>query len=260
MSVPSRIRKIVVVLTLCGFLGFYAGDSGAAGQTTRADDTITMAFYAAPGKSPIFKFAEVIYREAFRRLGFKFAYIVMPMKRCSAMADRGEVDGEPGRIRTYGQAYPNLIRVNEPILTFNFSAYATDAGIKIDGWESLAGADYRIEYLRGTYLAETRLANLVPRENVSVTDAPVHSLKMLQAGRIDLFLHTDLLTLPLLNSEQFSGSGIVQAGIMESFDSYHYLHQRHAALAVQLAVVLKQLKEEGLHAQYLQKYVKEAAD
>jgi len=111
--------------------------------------TITMAFFEAPEKEPLFKYAELLYTEAFRRLGFGFVYEVYPLKRCSAMADAGAVDGEPGRIRDYNQMYPNLIRVEEPVLTTVYLAFSTNAAMHLNGWDSLQDTTYRVDYRIG---------------------------------------------------------------------------------------------------------------
>lgn len=50
-------------------------------QVVRAADTITMAFTDSPEKDATLKFLELIYSDAFQRLGREFAYKMYPMKR-----------------------------------------------------------------------------------------------------------------------------------------------------------------------------------
>lgn len=128
-------------------------------QAVRAADTFTMAFFESPDREPLFQFAVLVYTEAFQRLGREFRYEVYPVKRCGVLANTGEVDGEPGRVRDYNQAFPNLIRVEEPIVDVKMTAFAVDPSINLNGWESLQGTDYTEnnyrDYERSPYVLAT---------------------------------------------------------------------------------------------------------
>ena len=115
-----------------------------APQGAGAVEIFTMAFGGDPAQQPLYRFYERLYGEAFRRLGYQFAYQVYPSKRASVMANGGEVDGEPQRVRDYAVSYPNLIRVNEPSFTNRVLAFATNPDIRLDGWDSLRGTPSRL--------------------------------------------------------------------------------------------------------------------
>lgn len=211
-----------------------------------------MAFFQEPLESAMFRFAELVYTEAFRRLGLEFRYKVYPPARAGIMADSGEIDGEPGRIIAYGEGHPNLIRVDEAVWEDRVLAFATDPGIALDGWESLRDTHYRVDYFRGVAIVHQHLPELVPAGKLStVSDAP-QALKKLIAGRTDVFVDTEKRVLPLLHSPEFKDFDILVVGTMQDISSYPYLHMRHAALVPKLADVLGRIKAEGLFEQYMQ--------
>lgn len=143
----------------------------------RAADTFTMAFGYDPAQEPLYKFFELLYTEAFHRLGFKFAYTIFPLKRCSVTANDGKVDGEPQRVYNYGKDYPNLIRVDEVIFINRSMAFATNPAIRLDGWDSLKDTTYRVEYLRGALRPEQELPQRVKPELLSSITTDIQALR-----------------------------------------------------------------------------------
>ena len=217
-----------------------------------AADTITMAFWGEPSEIALWRWGELLYTEAFRRIGVEFQYKVYPPVRASVMADAGQVDAEPARVASYGEAHPNLVRVDEWVVKSQVVAYAVDQAIALDGWESLRNTEYHIDYYRGHAVSEQHLAEVVEADRLSSVSDPIQALKKLRAGRIDMYVDSSDRIGPLLQSPEFKDSGIHAAGVMEEIFSYPYLHKRHADLAPKLAETLKQMKAEGLFAQYMQ--------
>ncbi len=121
---------------------------------------------------------------------------------------------------------------------------------QLNGWESLKGKDYRVEYRHGIKTTEDNLPNVVKKENLSTVTEQVPGLKKLISGRIDLFVDKESGILTLLKTPEFKDSRIRSAGLMESFPVYPYLHKKHAALAPKMAEIIKGIKAEGLTDQY----------
>lgn len=209
--------------------------------------------YLIPRESVLGTWFDLIYTEAFRRLGMEFEYRLYPGKRCSMMADRGEVDGEVARVYTYADAHPDLIRVEESHVTVKFLALARDPSIKLNGWESLRGTDYLIAGMRGVKKLREKLPGLVEDHRITLVSDWGQGLKMLNYGRVHLFIDVDFGAPTLLNTDEFKDSGIHVAGVMEASSTYPYLHKKHKALAPELAAVLREMKKEGLIARYRKK-------
>ena len=254
MKIVSSSRIVVSSLIIVALVTTFAPQ-----QTTLAADTITMAFQQEPFEHPIWRWAELIYTEAFHRIGLEFHYKVYPSARASMMADSGRVDGEPARIIGYDKIFPNLVRVEEVIVEQKIVAHVIDPDITLDGWESLRGTGYRVDYLRGSQIQEQNLPKVVNAERLSAISQAVQGFKKLIVGRIEVFVSDNMTVQPLLASPEFKDSGIREAGILQDISTYPYLHKRHAALAPKLAEVLKQMKEEGLIQQYLQQAKQEFA-
>ena len=95
------------------------------------------------------KWLNLIFTEAFKRMGMELVYRHYPAKRCSYLSDKGQVDGELWRVRHYNEGHPDMVRVEEPHGVLRFSAFATDPNIQLDGWDSLKDTAYRVECRRG---------------------------------------------------------------------------------------------------------------
>jgi len=214
------------------------------------DNTFVMVF-VRPETHYLGKWQRLIYAEIFKRLGIKAEFRNYPPKRVGIESDTGDIDGEAARPYRYADEHPNLIRVEEFVLKINFYAFAVQASIpRLNGWDSLKGTNYRVEYRRGTTICETNLSKFVSRENLSDIAEPVQGLKKLVSGRTDVFVEEESGILTLLQTPEFKDSKIRSAGLMESPSLYAYLLKKHAALAPKMSEIIKAMKAEGLIEKY----------
>ncbi|NRD73978.1 hypothetical protein HQQ94_12165 [Shewanella sp. VB17] len=227
--------------------------------TAQAADkqNIHFAFVAEPNSNPHIRSIELIYTEAFSRLNMDFSYIVVPVIRASKMADFGSIDGEMSRVFTYGEKHPDLIRVEEPISNWQISAFTYDPSIKISSWHDIQTSQYKVEYYRGTFGVAKRLSNHISAEKLTDSSDPIHSLRKLERGRIDIFINTTALTKDLLATKEFIDNKIITAALLDNIKLYCYLHKRHSDIAVKLANIFRDMKLEGLFESYLQQANKE---
>ena len=70
------------------------------------------------------------------------------------------------------------------------------------------------------------------------------------AKRTDIFIELERTIMRELQTDAFKDSGIRNAGVLHEIPFYLYLHKKHQGLASKLAVVLKQMREEGLIEKY----------
>lgn len=215
------------------------------GPPVRAAEPFTMAFAIDPSEEPQYLFYLQIYTEAFKELGYEFRYELYPSKRCSLMANAGEVDGEPQRIFGYGDVYPNMVRVEEAIFINRTIAFATKPSIQLEGLESLKGTNYRVDYLRGSVWSRQQLQPLVKPDLLSVVSYSEQALRKLLLNRTDLFIVLEARVMVLLQNEEFKDTGIIPVTVVGTNLSYPFLHKSHAKLAPKLAEVLRQMKEDG---------------
>lgn len=236
---------ITLILLFSLLLPIVMNDSGAFA----ADKEIKLGTQK-PLDSPVGKFLDLLYTEAFRRLGMIFVYETFPAKRSSLMSDIGKLDGELSRIYSYSDVYPNVIRVEEPHWTSGFIAVATDSSIKLNGWDSLKNTDYKVLYMGGIIGCETNLPKVVRLENLEVVTHTSHGFRMLLKGRADIYIGSEMDMLSLLESDEFRHSALRIVGVMEKFMGHAFLHTRHKELVPKLSAVLKQMKKEGRFEEY----------
>lgn len=215
-------------------------------QPLQAGETFTMAFHLGPEDDPLIEVGQRFFTEAFRRLGLDFAYEVYPKKRCSVMVDKGILDGVPTGPVNLNETYPNMIRVEEPVLRIKYCAYATKTKIRLYGWESLKGSPYRVEAILGFSSPEKKLPQVVKPEQLSYVNTVAQGLNKLRTERTDIFIHIYYHVQYALNTPQFQDEGIVEVGVMQESVSFPFLHRRHADLAPKLANVMKQMQAAGM--------------
>lgn len=192
-----------------------------------------------------------IYREAFRRLGIALRLEVYPTQRLSVSADQGLVDGETARAYEYQQDHPNLIRVEEPLVNAMFALYAVSPDIKPSHLSELRGTRWRAVYSRGVAVCAKSLASALPAEQITdVTDSS-QAWNMVLSGRAEIICTSVLTADDVFRSAEFKGRAEARKVLDLSSTPLHgYLHRKHAALAPQLAQVLKKMKAEGLIERY----------
>jgi hypothetical protein len=212
--------------------------------------TIVLAGASDVRNSPQGVWLDLIYREAFRRLGYKFKYVPYPARRAAVLSDHGDVDGEIHRVADYGKAHPTLVRVEESHFAGRFAAYASRALVVPNGWDGLRQMPYRVEYRMGNLKCETELPPRVDAARLSMVPNAALGLRKLAAGRTDLFIDGDLLVEALLKSPEFRGTSIHRVAVMDQLNGHAFLQPRHRALAFRLSATLAQMKKEGLIEAY----------
>lgn len=193
-----------------------------------------------------------IYAEAFKRLGIHAEFVVYPLPRLSLLVDEGQVDGEMLRVRGYGDAHPNLVRVEEAVIEVRLALYAANPELRIARLEDLAPTHLRGEYRRGVGVCESLLKQWLPLAPPSSITSTEQGLRKIVAGRTDLYCDLDLAVADTLNSPELADLGFFRKAldVGAPIPLYPYLHRRHTELAPRLAEVLKKMKAEGLIERY----------
>jgi hypothetical protein len=95
---PFRRRLLILLLTAAGL--------SPARAAERLPDKLVLALSATSYNSIQRPWLELVYREAFKRLGVEISIVGLPTKRASVMADAGQIDGDLHRARNYGDKHP----------------------------------------------------------------------------------------------------------------------------------------------------------
>ncbi len=186
-----------------------------------------------------------IYQEAFRRLSVELEIRVFPPARARMEAIAGNVDGELARSYGYEATQQAMLRVPEATLVATTCAYVHNPQIRLNGWDSLRGTGYRVEYRAGYAVIGDKLASLVAPEQLSRVGTGEQGLRKLAVGRTDVYVDNEEFVEPILASGVLGPLGIYKAGVLERTPIYAYLNKRHASLALRLAEVLRKMKADG---------------
>ncbi len=247
-------RKITIIITSF-FLSLFANGTTAneAVQPNKPIQEIVLSGTNNTKHSHHGRWLQLIYAEVFKRLNIKFSYQSYPAKRASAMSDNGLSDGEIHRVYDYSEKHPNLIRVEEPHFSIHFSAYAIDPAIKLSGWESLRGKDYMVGHRIGVKKTQSKLPSIIPKRKLSGVINISQGLKMLQKNRLNLFIDVEsVIESILLEDNTVRHLKVHRAGVMEKVTVHAFLHKKNKVLVEKIAVILKEMKKEGLINQYKQ--------
>lgn len=240
----SGLRRLVLTASLL----FSFPLAPVRGETPPAPPASFVMGMDADAESYGGKWMRLTYGEAFRRLGIPITFETYPSKRLSSLVDAGGIDGDAARIYTYGTLHPNLLRIEEPTMEFKFSLYGTNPHLHLSRLEELSAGKLLVEYRRGLGICENSLKTLLPADRLSDVTSIEQGIKKLLARRTDLYCDNDATMFEALRSEEFKGLKEVRAviDIGKSIQTYLYVHQKHAALAPRLTVILKQMRVEGL--------------
>lgn len=200
------------------------------------NDTNEPPFTTADGNG----FIDVVAREAFRRAGVQLTLVKLPAERGLINANSGIEDGEISRIAGIDSQYPNLIRVPEKLIDWEFSAFSKQGTLPAR-LEQLSRQP--IGHIRGWKIYEKQL---VGAPMVVSADDASQLFKLLQLGRIDVALYERSMGISLLQRQVIKGVDALDPPLATR-EMFIYLHKRHADRVPKIAEALRAIKAEGLY-------------
>jgi polar amino acid transport system substrate-binding protein len=185
-------------------------------------------------------FLDVVAGEAFRRVGVELRLIKLPAERGLINANEGSEDGDLTRIAGLEKTYPNLIRVPEKLVDWQFAAFSKDKTIP-STWSALQQHD--VGLIKGWKIYEKAFAG---SEHVSTADDPAQLFQLLEMNRIEVALYERRLGLALMKQEGLKDIRPLVPPL-DTREMFIYLHMRHAPLVPKLAEALRAMKREGFY-------------
>jgi polar amino acid transport system substrate-binding protein len=229
--------KISFPVAIAGVLLLMAGLArGAEMPVLVLNDTNEPPFTTIDGTG----FVDAVAGEMFRRAGVRLRLVRLPAERGLLNANAGIDDGDLVRIAGLEAHYPNLVRVPEKLLDWDFTAFAKDAALPAR-WETLRTRP--VGHIRGWKIYEQHLAGT---PHVVTAEDSAQLFRQLQRGRIEVALYARWQGLSLIRREGLKGVHALEPPLATR-EMFIYLHRRHAALAPQLAAALRAIKAEGLY-------------
>lgn len=185
-------------------------------------------------------FLDVIATEMFRRTGIELRLAKLPAERALLLANNGLADGDLTRIAGLEEQYPNLVRVPEKLIDWDFSAFSKDVSIPAN---LKTIRHHSVGFIKGWKFYDRNMAGA---ERVTTVDDPKQLFRLLDRDRIEVALYARWMGLALIQKQGLKNIHPLEPPLA-SRAMYIYLNKRHAKLVPKLAEALRALKHEGFY-------------
>ena len=200
------------------------------------NDTNEPPFTTADGRG----FLDLVAGEAFRRAGVHLKLVRLPPERGLINANAGVEDGDLTRIAGLEAGYPNLIRVPEKLIDWDFSAFCKQS---LPDASPASLRSRSLGHIRGWTIYERQFADAPA---VVTAEDSTQLFRQLQRDRIEVALFERWQGLARVKRERLAGVHVLEPSLARR-EMYLYLHKRHAALVPKIADALRDIKAEGLY-------------
>jgi polar amino acid transport system substrate-binding protein len=245
----NRVPESSVWVAAAVFLLAMSSASAAGRPVLVINDTNGPPFTTADHSG----FLDRVAGEAFRRAGVDLKLVKLPAERALLDANAGIGDGDLTRIAGIEQQYPNLVRVPEKLVDWEFSAFSRNASI-VSNWDAIRQRSSG--HIKGWKIYEQQMAGA---SQVLTAEEPEQLFRLLERGRIEVALYMRWMGLALLNEKGVRDIHALDPPLAKR-EMFIYLNKRHADLAPKIAVALKAIKSEGLYDRWYREKVLIYAD
>lgn len=189
------------------------------------------------GQRPVELFTQALLEKAYSNVGVNIKYIPIPLARSYVEANAGRIDGLRGRVGFADNRYPNLVKIEYPLIQFNVvlvvdhtrGTTCSEKDLKKVG--TVRGFRALEHYLE-SHILNLPIVEFTDRNNV---------LEQLQAHRLDAVI----LTESMIEDHWFSTNPKWSRYLLTSTSTFHFLHKRHTALASRISDEIVKLEVSG---------------
>ncbi len=195
-------------------------------------------------------FMDLVSKEAFKRIGYTLKTIQLPAERGLKNVNAGIEDGEMSRIKGLDKLYPNLIRVPEKIMNWQFVAFSQSPINLQKGWKSLENNS--VGFINGWKILEK---NVPAKADITKVRTPNQLFTILHKKRVDIILYERWGGLLHIRNHNQKNVILLSPPLAEK-QMFIYLHKKHKKLVPLLAKALKQMKADGTYNKIFTKILK----
>jgi polar amino acid transport system substrate-binding protein len=209
-----------------------------------------LVFTLVEGQELLIKYANQVFKEVSKRTGIDCSTIALPNKRALIYANDGVYDGVGLRAKEIKKEYSNLKRIDVSIFAVQHVIFAKHLDIfdKVNDLKSLHDyarkTGYKVGYMLGSKKAEAELSKL-PDALKHPLNSSTQGFKMLESGRIQLYLAGPGIVNRSVLKADFSTSGIKEVSVVAEFPLYSYVHLKHQHLIPKLEKTFRSMVEDG---------------
>ncbi len=233
LYVKTTLSLICVAVTLISFSAkIYAGEP----RVLVLNDVNDPPFTTVAGDG----FLDVIAGEAFRRSGVKLKLVKLPAERGLINANSGIEDGDMVRIAGLEKLYPNLIRVPEKLIDFEFAAYSKNPDISVS---PKTIRSHVVGHVTGWKIYERYLKGA---EHIVTATDPEQLFSLLARDRAEVVLYARWMGEAHIKKLNLKGIYQLQP-LVAKRAMFIYLNKRHSELVPKIAKAIRDLKREGFY-------------
>ncbi|EPJ44166.1 MAG: hypothetical protein OFPII_36980 [Osedax symbiont Rs1] len=165
-------------------------------------------------------------------------------------ANNGSVDGIADRAKGIEAKYPNLVRLNTPIISVQHVIFVNkkDQFNGVTNFEKLSTHINANNYIIG-YMASSKKSIQEVVDIEQKNRYPLISIQqgfdMLKKGRLTAYLAGPGISNRQLFNEKYSNSNIVELGVFSKFPLYTYIHKKHSQHLQSLNQIFHELEQDG---------------
>ena len=228
-------KKPIMKFFIIFILLFFILSSSALAQ-------VTLTFTTADDQSHSrAKAMNAVLTECFKKMGIALEIIPMPSKRSLKNANNGTEDGNFLRTAGITQAYPNLIKVPEPVSVNRIMVFSKNTNMKVSGCKSLL--KYHVVYVNGWRNCERELKN--PKAKTVVKNEEL-LFTLLEKERAEVGIFGQSTGMEILKKLGYSDIQALEPPIVVS-DLFLYVHKKHEGLIPEIVKILKKMKTDGTY-------------
>jgi len=239
-SMWRTVQKTILIILLCTLQTTINAQPGLTFNTTGQPPLNTQAHDG---------FMDEVTREALQRIGYKLVINRLPAERGLHSANDGLIDGEMSRVEGIDKLYPNLIRVPEKIMDWEFYIFSEKPINLQKGWSSLENKN--IAFITGWKILEK---NVPESATVTKTKNSHQLFTLLNINRADYIIYERWGGNRVLNELKLKKVKL-QKPFLASKEMFIYLHNKHKAIVPLLAQALANMKNDGSYERLVQKHL-----
>ena len=182
-----------------------------------------------------------VVKEAMARVGVDVELQQLSAERSLANANRGLDDGDGPRIEGIDRIYPNLVRVPEQIVEYDFVAFTNQVDPEIRGFASLE--PYHVGIVRGWKILERGLAGAA---SLTTVRTPRLLMTLLAKQRVQVVVFERTMGVAMAQDIGLDEVRVLEPPLVTR-PMFLYLNLEHAALVPKVAAALREMKADGTY-------------
>lgn len=197
-----------------------------------------------PADTPQSRYIIDVMTQVYSNLGLELSIVEFNHRSSLVAANEGLLDGQLGRVIEVEQQYPNLIRIPVPIFAFSLQLVTSRESAELNDIEKMVITE-------GYQAIDTYLAQHLYTQQLFKVKNISTQLNLLAQRKVDGALVISFHIPPAFKEQN---QNVWYFRDLNTVKVYHYIHKKHAPLAVEIETELLRLIANGTVAEMQLKY------